>query len=130
VIAALPGGLDGEVGEQGARLSSGQRQRVAIARPLLRRASLLMLDEATSALDAITEELVREAIANAARRATMLVITHRFATIRRADKVIVLNQGRVVTVVAMRRERPRKCSPIRRLLIANRCASTMPLSLP
>lgn len=96
VVWMLPDGLDSEVGERGARLSGGQRQRVAIARALLRRPSLLILDEATSGLDAITEELVREAIANAVSHSTALVIAHRFATIQRADHVVVLNEGCVV----------------------------------
>ncbi|HEX3744200.1 MAG TPA: ABC transporter ATP-binding protein [Bryobacteraceae bacterium] len=96
VVAALPGGLDGSVGERGALLSVGQRQRVAIARAILRRANVLLLDEATSGLDALTEELVREAIANAVRHSTALVIAHRFATLQRAAKVVVLQEGKVV----------------------------------
>ena len=95
VIAMLPNGLDSQVGERGALLSGGQRQRVAVARALLRRPALLLLDEATSGLDAITEELVRQAIGNAVRRSTTLVIAHRFATIERAGHVIVLDGGRV-----------------------------------
>jgi ABC-type multidrug transport system fused ATPase/permease subunit len=96
VVAMLPGGLDGQVGERGAQLSGGQRQRVAIARAMLRRSSLLILDEATSALDSITENLVQEAIGNAMRLCTALVIAHRFSTIKLADHVVVLDGGRVV----------------------------------
>jgi ABC-type multidrug transport system fused ATPase/permease subunit len=92
----LPGQLDGVIGEHGATLSGGQRQRVAIARALLRKASVLVLDEATSGLDAITESLVRQAVANAIRHSTALVIAHRFATIQRADHVVVLSEGQVV----------------------------------
>ncbi len=96
VLSMLPGRLDGIVGEHGATLSGGQRQRVAIARALLRKASVLVLDEATSGLDAITERLVRQAVANAVRNSTALVIAHRFATIQRADHVVVLSEGQVV----------------------------------
>jgi subfamily B ATP-binding cassette protein MsbA len=96
LVAALPGGLDGVIGERGGTLSGGQRQRVAIARALLRRTPVILLDEATSGLDAITEGLVREAIVNAARRSTtVLVIAHRFATIQQTDHVVVLDGGRV-----------------------------------
>jgi ABC-type multidrug transport system fused ATPase/permease subunit len=96
VLSMLPGQLDGVIGEHGATLSGGQRQRVAIARALLRKASVLVLDEATSGLDAITESLVRQAVANAIRHSTALVIAHRFATIQRADHVVVLSEGQVV----------------------------------
>jgi subfamily B ATP-binding cassette protein MsbA len=96
VVAMLPDGLEGQVGERGAQLSGGQRQRVAIARAMLRRSSLLILDEATSALDSITENLVQEAIGNAMRLCTALVIAHRFSTIKLADHVVVLDGGRVV----------------------------------
>jgi ATP-binding cassette, subfamily B, bacterial MsbA len=96
VLSMLPGQLDGVIGEHGATLSGGQRQRVAIARALLRKASVLVLDEATSGLDAITENLVRQAVANAIRHSTALVIAHRFATIQRADHVVVLSEGQVV----------------------------------
>lgn len=96
VVSMLPGGLDGDLGERGARLSGGQKQRVAIARALLRRSSFLILDEATSGLDAITEKLVQEAIGNALRHSTALIIAHRFTTIQLAGHVVVLNEGRVV----------------------------------
>ncbi len=96
VVAALPLGLDTVVGDRGVRLSGGERQRVALARALLRRSELLVLDEATSALDAETERLVQEAIDEALRGRTALVIAHRLTTIRRAEHVVVLEGGRVV----------------------------------
>lgn len=95
-IEALPQGLDSMIGEQGVLLSGGQRQRLAIARALLNRAPLLLLDEATSALDAESEQHVQAALANLMAQTTTVVIAHRLATIQRADKIIVLDQGRVV----------------------------------
>jgi ATP-binding cassette, subfamily B, bacterial len=92
----LPGGFDSFLGERGVRLSGGQRQRVAIARAMLRDAPLLLLDEATSALDAESEAAVQAALARAASGRTTLVIAHRLATVRRADRIVVLEAGRVV----------------------------------
>lgn len=92
----LPGGLDCFLGEGGARLSGGQRQRIAIARALLRDAPLLLLDEATSALDAESERLVQDALARLMRDRTTIVIAHRLATVRAADRIIVLDEGRIV----------------------------------
>ncbi len=96
-LRALPDGLDSFMGEGGARLSGGQRQRIAIARALLRRdAPLLLLDEATSALDAESERLVQEALARLMGTRTTIVIAHRLATVRAADRIIVMDHGRIV----------------------------------
>ena len=92
----LPQGFDTFLGERGVRLSGGQRQRVAIARALLRDAPVLLLDEATSALDAESEAAVQHALAVLAQGRTTLVIAHRLATVRRADRIVVVDAGRVV----------------------------------
>lgn len=90
------GGLDADLGNRGRALSGGQRQRIALARALVRDAPVLLLDEATSALDSESEALVQKAIAAAAEGRTTLVIAHRLSTVRRADRIIVMDQGRVV----------------------------------
>jgi ATP-binding cassette subfamily B protein len=96
-LRALPEGLDTFMGEGGARLSGGQRQRIAIARALLRRdAPLLLLDEATSALDAESERLVQEALDRLMGNRTTIVIAHRLATVRAANRIIVMDHGRIV----------------------------------
>ena len=95
-IAQLPDGYDTFLGESGARLSGGQRQRIAIARALLRDAPLLLLDEATSALDAQSERLVQEALERLIQTRTTVVIAHRLATVRAADRIIVMENGRIV----------------------------------
>ncbi|ANI78267.1 ABC transporter transmembrane domain-containing protein [Sphingobium sp. EP60837] len=95
-LRALPQGLDTYLGEGGARLSGGQRQRLSIARALLRNAPILLLDEATSALDAESERLVQDALARLMKGRTTVVIAHRLATVRAADRIIVLDAGRVV----------------------------------
>ncbi|MBN8842677.1 MAG: ATP-binding cassette domain-containing protein [Sphingomonadales bacterium] len=95
-LRKLPQGLDTFMGEGGARLSGGQRQRVAIARALLRRAPLLLLDEATSALDAESEKLVQDALETLMHDRTTVVIAHRLATVRAADRIIVMDEGRIV----------------------------------
>ena len=95
-LRALPNGLDSFMGEGGARLSGGQRQRLSIARALLRDAPILLLDEATSALDAESEKLVQDALARLMQGRTTIVIAHRLATVRAADRIIVLDEGRIV----------------------------------
>jgi ATP-binding cassette, subfamily B, bacterial len=95
-LRALPDGLDTFLGEGGARLSGGQRQRVAIARALLRDAPILLLDEATSALDAESERLVQQSLERLFENRTTLVIAHRLATVRAADRIIVMEAGRIV----------------------------------
>jgi ATP-binding cassette subfamily B protein len=95
-LRKLPEGLDTFLGEGGARLSGGQRQRVTIARALLRDAPILLLDEATSALDAESERLVQEALERLMANRTTLVIAHRLATVRAAERIIVMSEGRIV----------------------------------
>jgi subfamily B ATP-binding cassette protein MsbA len=95
-VAELPQGYDTRVDELGLRLSGGQRQRLCIARALLYDAPILVLDEATSALDAESEALVQEALERLMQRRTVLVIAHRLSTVRRADRIVVLEAGRIV----------------------------------
>ena len=95
-IARLPDGFDTKVGERGVTLSGGQRQRIAIARAVLRDAPILLLDEATSALDAESEAKVQEALERIMGSRTTLVIAHRLATVQKADRILVLDQGRLV----------------------------------
>ncbi|PJK14404.1 ABC transporter ATP-binding protein [Lysobacteraceae bacterium NML07-0707] len=95
-LRALPNGLDEPLGEHGARLSGGQQQRIAIARALLKDAPILLLDEATSALDAQSEHAVQTALEHLMQGRTTLVIAHRLATILKADRIVVMDQGRIV----------------------------------
>jgi subfamily B ATP-binding cassette protein MsbA len=97
-VRALPAGYDTVVGEAGVRLSGGQRQRLAIARALLKDAPILILDEATSALDVESERMVQRALDNLMNDRTTLVVAHRLSTIRRANRIVVLEAGRVVEV--------------------------------
>ena len=92
----LPQGFDTYLGEKGVRLSSGQRQRIAIARAILRDPAVLLLDEATSALDAESEQVVQKALGNLSRGRTTIVIAHRLATVREADRIVVMDRGAIV----------------------------------
>src|SRR3546814_8475073 len=98
LVDGLPDGLATPVGERGASLSGGQRQRVAIARAFLKDAPMLILDEATSHLDAVNEQLVRGALDRLQRGRTTVVIAHRLSTVRGADKIVVLDAGKVAEI--------------------------------
>ena len=95
-IVALPDGYDSYLGERGVMLSGGQKQRIAIARAILRDAPVLLLDEATSALDAESERLVQAAVDDLARGRTTIIVAHRLATVKKADRIVVFDQGRIV----------------------------------
>ncbi|SDE39143.1 ATP-binding cassette, subfamily B [Paracoccus isoporae] len=95
-LTALPEGYDSQVGERGVMLSGGQRQRIAIARAILRDAPVLLLDEATSALDAESEYLVQQAVDALSKGRTTIIVAHRLATVKKADRIVVLEDGRIV----------------------------------
>ncbi len=96
LIDSLPDGLDTLVGEHGGKLSGGQRQRIAIARALIREPKVIVLDEATSALDSISEKMIQEAVNNLTANRTTFIVAHRLSTIRDADKIAVIHEGRCV----------------------------------
>lgn len=95
-ITALPDGYDSYLGERGVMISGGQKQRIAIARAILRDAPVLLLDEATSALDAESERAVQQAVESLARSRTTIIVAHRLATVKKADRIIVMDEGRIV----------------------------------
>jgi ATP-binding cassette subfamily B protein len=95
-IKSLPNGYKTLVGERGLKLSGGEKQRVAIARTLLKNPAILILDEATSALDSVTEEGIQSALEAVSANRTTLVIAHRLSTIVNADKIIVMDKGKIV----------------------------------
>jgi ATP-binding cassette subfamily B protein len=95
-LSKLPEGYDSYVGERGVMLSGGQKQRIAIARAILRDAPVLLLDEATSALDAESERAVQQAVEAMSRERTTLIIAHRLATVKKADRIVVFDEGKIV----------------------------------
>ena len=95
-IKALPDGYDSRIGERGIRLSVGERQRISIARALLKNAPILILDEATASVDTATEHLIQEALQRLTAHRTSFVVAHRLSTVRHADQIIVLRHGEIV----------------------------------
>ena len=95
-LGDLSHGLDTHIGEQGGRLSGGQRQRIAIARALIRNPRVIIFDEATSALDVVSEKLVQEAINQMIRGRTTFIVAHRLSTVRNADRVVVMSNGKII----------------------------------
>jgi ABC-type multidrug transport system fused ATPase/permease subunit len=95
-VTALPQGYNTYIGERGTRLSGGEKQRISIARSLLKNPSILILDEATSALDTASEQMVQKALDSLLEGRTVLMIAHRLSTVRKADRIVVLDQGKVL----------------------------------
>ena len=95
-IEKLPDGLSTVIGDRGQKLSGGERQRISIARALLKDSSILLLDEATSSLDSENEKMVQEALTNLLKDRTAIVVAHRLSTIRKADRIIVVEDGQIV----------------------------------
>lgn len=98
LVEGLPKGLESRIGEDGAMLSGGQRQRIAIARALIRNPRILVLDEATSALDVVSEKKVQEAIDHAVQNRTTFIVAHRLSTIRKADRIVVMKEGKIAEI--------------------------------
>src|SRR5918995_2822634 len=115
LVAELPAGLQTVVGERGVRLSGGQRQRLGIARALYRRPRLLVLDEATSALDSVTEAKITGTLRALRGRLTIITIAHRLSTVRDADRLVLMAEGRVVDEGPFEQLRARNAS-FRRLV--------------
>lgn len=96
LIMSLPKQFDSQIGERGLKLSGGEKQRVAIARLILKNPSVVVLDEATSSLDTVTEQSIHQALDVACKGRTTIIIAHRLSTVRHADKIIVLEKGRIM----------------------------------
>lgn len=96
LIKDLPEGLDTKIGERGNKLSGGQRQRIAIARAIIREPKVIFFDEATSALDSVSENLILEAMDNLSKGRTTFIVAHRLSTIRKADKICVMEGGKCI----------------------------------
>ena len=124
-FVALPAGYDTVIGERGVRLSGGERQRMAIARALLKNAPILILDEATSALDSESEALVQSALQNLMTGRTVFVIAHRLSTVRRADRIVVIENGTIADVGAHEElmTEARHISPALRIAVRRTAAS-------